>query len=131
MLLLQLPYWNPILITAIEPMHLFDARLFQTHCQQVWSIDTSNPGGDGTVPSTIKEIVRPPDAELEKWYVIICAAQDIGCLLDQLNGRDCTHDTLWHICNDHDLHHAGNKLQLAVAITEWVSIFVSFNVQNR
>ena len=30
--LLQLPYWNPILFTAIEPMHIFDAGLFQTHC---------------------------------------------------------------------------------------------------
>ena len=129
--LLQLPYWNPILFTAIEPMHVFDAGLFQTHCRQVWGIDTSNPGGDGTVPSTIKEIARPPDAELEKWYAIIRAAQDIGRLLDQLNGRDCARDTLWHICNDHDLRRAGNKLQLAVAITEWVSIFVSFNVRNK
>ena len=126
--LLQLPYWNPILFTAIEPMHIFDAGLFQTHCWQVWGIDTSNPGGDGTVPSTIKESARPPDAELEKWYEIIRAAQDPGRLRDQLNGRDCVCDTLWHICNDHDLHCAGNKLQLAVAITKWVSVFVSFNV---
>jgi hypothetical protein len=63
--LLQLPYWNPIIFTAIEPMHVFDARLFQNHCRQVWGIDTSNLGGDGTVLLTAKVIARPPDAELE------------------------------------------------------------------
>ncbi len=62
--LLQLPYWNPILFTAIEPMHVFDAGLFQTHCRQVWGIDTSNPGGDGTVSSTARAIARPPDVKL-------------------------------------------------------------------
>ena len=30
--LLDLPYWDPILFTAIEPMHLFETGLFQTHC---------------------------------------------------------------------------------------------------
>ncbi|KAH9953585.1 hypothetical protein BC827DRAFT_1076421, partial [Russula dissimulans] len=34
--LLNLPYWNPILFTAIEPMHVFNAGLFQTHCRLVW-----------------------------------------------------------------------------------------------
>ena len=125
--LLQLPYWNPILFTAIEPMHVFDAGLFQTHCRQVWGIDTSNPGGDGMA---VKATARPPDAELEKWYGIIRAAQDSGHLQDQLNGRDCARDTLWHICHDHNLRRAGNKLQLATAIAEWVSIFVLFNDKN-
>ncbi len=80
--LLQLPYWNPILFTAIEPMHVFDAGLFQTHCWQVWGIDTSNPGGDGTVSSMARAIARPPDAELEKWYEIIRAAGDPEHLRD-------------------------------------------------
>ena len=126
--LLQLPYWNPILFTAIEPMHVFDAGLFQTHCRQVWGIDTSNPGGDGMA---VKATARPPDVELEKWYEIIRAAQDSGHLRDQLNGRDCARDTLWHICHDHNLRRAGNKFQLATAIAEWVSVFVLSNEQNR
>ena len=127
--LLQLPYWNPILFTAIEPMHVFDAGLFQTHCRQVWGIDTSNPGGNGTTNTT--SISRPPDSELEKWYEIIRATQDPGHLRDQLGRRDCSRDILWHICNDHNLRCAGNKLQLAAAIAEWVSVFVLFNEQNR
>lgn len=71
--LLQLPYWNPILFTTIEPMHVFDAGLFQTHCGQVWGIDTSNPGGNGTatLATNAISIPRPPDSELEKWYEII------------------------------------------------------------
>ncbi len=107
-------------------MHAFDARLFQTHCWQVWGIDTSNPGGDGTNPSTTNAIARPSDAKLEKWYEIIHVAEDPERLWDQLNGRNYAHDTLWHICNDHNLCCAGNKLQLAMAIIEWVSVFVLF-----
>jgi hypothetical protein len=127
--LLQLPYWNPILFTAIESRYVFDAGLFQSYCRQVWGIDTSNPGGDGTVPSTVKAIARPPDAELEKWYEIIRAARDPERLRNQLNGRDCAHNALWHICNDHNLRCAGNKLQLATAIAKWVSVFVPFDQQ--
>ena len=123
--LLQLPYWDPILFTAIEPMHVFDAGLFQTHCRQVWGIDTSNPGGGGTVSPMARAIARPPDAELEKWYEIICAAGDPEHLWGRLSGRDCARDTLWHICNDHNLRCAGNKSQLAMAIVEWVSVLCS------
>jgi len=63
-------------------MHIFDAGLFQTHCWQVCSIDTSNPGGDGTVSSMARAIARPPDTELEKWYEIIHVAGDPEHLWD-------------------------------------------------
>ncbi len=46
--LLDLLYWNPVLFTAIEPMHVFNTGLLQTHCRQVWGIDVSAPSGDGT-----------------------------------------------------------------------------------
>ena len=128
--LLQLPYWNPILFTAIEPMHVFDAGLFQNHCRHIWDIDTSNPGGEGKVFPTAKPITRPPDVELEKWYKIIRADRDPEHLQNQLIGRDCPRDTLWHICHDHELRRAGTKFQLAMAITEWVSVLGSFNEQN-
>jgi len=131
--LLQLPYWNPILFIAIEPMHVFDVGLFQNHCRQVWGIDTSNPGGDGIVSLSAKATSRPPDSELEKWYEIIHAARDPERLQDQLSGRDCTHDILWHICNDYNLRRAGNKLQLAATIAEWVSIlcYLMCKIDNR
>ncbi|KAH9052740.1 hypothetical protein EDB87DRAFT_1581462 [Lactarius vividus] len=68
-------------------MHIFDAGLFQTHCWQVWGIDTTAPGGDGLTLHSTKTIATPSASEIET-------------------------------CN-RDLHCAGNKLQLIVAIVEW------------
>ena len=117
--LLELPYWNPILFTAIEPMHVFDARLFQTHCRQVWGIDTTALSGDGLTSQSAKLIARPSASELDKWYELIHISKDPEQLQEKLNG--CPRDTLWHICNDNDLRCASNKWQLAGAILEWVS----------
>jgi hypothetical protein len=119
--LLDLPYWNPILFTAIEPMHVFDVGLFQAHCRQVWGINVSAPGGDGTETTAAMLVPRPPNSDFEKWYDIIRSAQDSESLRGQLNGRGCPRDILWHICNDHDLRRAGNKQQLVRSIDEWVS----------
>ncbi|KAH9952438.1 hypothetical protein BC827DRAFT_1159766 [Russula dissimulans] len=62
--LLDLPYWNPILFTAIEPMHVFNARLFQTHCRLVWGIDTTALSGDGLTLQSAMGVPRPSDSEL-------------------------------------------------------------------
>ncbi len=117
--LLDLPYWNPILFTAIEPMHVFDAGLFQTHCRQVWGIDTTAPGGDGLTLQSTKTIATPSASEIETWYEVIRTPKGPEELREQLKG--CARDTLWHICSDNDLRRAGNKLQLVAAIVEWVS----------
>ena len=123
--LLELPYWNPILFTAIEPMHIFDAGLFQTHCRQVWGIDATAPSGDGLTSQSTKLIARPSASELDKWYELI--SKNPEHLREKLKG--CAHDTLWHICNDNDLRRAGNKWQLAEAIVEWVSQLCGRNKQ--
>jgi len=78
--LLNLPYWNPIFFTTIEPMHVFDAGLFQTHLQQIWGIDTTAPGGDGIGSQAARDIARPSASEMEKWYNIICTAKSPGDL---------------------------------------------------
>ena len=119
--LLDLPYWNPILFTAIEPMHVFDVGLFQTHCRRVWEINVFAPSGDGTATTAAMLVPRPPNSDFEKWYDIIRSAQDSESLCGQLSGRGCPRDILWHICNDHDLRRAGNKRQLVRSIDEWVS----------
>ncbi|KAH9051542.1 hypothetical protein EDB87DRAFT_1582376 [Lactarius vividus] len=115
--LLDLPYWNPILFTTIEPMHVFDAGLFQTHCRQVWGIDTTAPGGDGLTLHSTKTIATPSASEIEMWYEVIRTLKDSEELREQLKG--CARDTLWHICSNRDLRRAGNKLQLIAAIVEW------------
>jgi hypothetical protein len=119
--LLDLPYWNPILFTVIEPMHVFDAGLFQTHCRQVWGIDTTSPSGDGLALQSTKAITRPSDSELDKWYEVVRTAKDSEGLREKL--KECSRDILWHICSDNDLRRAGNKWQLIRAIVdhEWVS----------
>ena len=121
--LLDLPYWDPVLFTAIEPMHLFETGLFQTHLRQVWKVDVSASGGDGSRSAGAMATTRPPDSDMEKWYEVIRAAKDTVKLREQLNGRECARDVLWHICNDHDLRRAGNKGQLAGSIVEWVGDF--------
>ena len=117
--LLDLPYWNPVLFTAIEPMHLFDTGLFQTHCRQVWKIDVS--GGDGSRSVGAMVVQRPSESDMKKWYEIIRAAENFTKLREQLTGRECARDILWHICSDHNLRRAGNKGHLAGSIVEWVS----------
>ena len=119
--LLDLPYWDPILFTAIEPMHLFETGLFQTHCRQVWKIDVSAAGGNRSRSAGALAISRPSSTDMEKWYGVIRASKSHAELREQLNGRGCTCDILWHICNDHNLCHAGNKGRLAESIPEWVS----------
>ena len=117
--LLDLPYWNPILFTAIKPMHVFDAGLFQTHCWHVWGIDTTAFSGDGLTPQSAMGIPRPSDSELNEWYEVICKLKKPEELRERL--EDCARNTLWHICNDNDLRRAGKKWQLAETIVEWVS----------
>jgi Transposase family tnp2 len=114
--LLELPYWNPILFTAIEPMHVFDAGLFQTHCRQVWGIDTTALSGDGL---SAMDVPRPPDSELGEWYEVIRKLNKPEDLRRRL--KECTRDTLWHICSDNELRRAGQKWQLAETIVDWVS----------
>jgi hypothetical protein len=64
-------------------------------------------------------IPRPSDSELGKWYEAIRELKKPEDLQERL--KDCARDTLWHICSDNELCHAGNKGQLAEAIVEWVS----------
>lgn len=116
--LLDLPYWNPVLFTAIEPMHVFDAGLFQTHCRQVWGIDTTASSGDGLTPQSAMDIPRPSDSELGGWYEDIRKLKKPEDLRERL--KHCARNTLWHICSDNDLRRAGKKSQLAEAIVEWV-----------
>lgn len=101
-------------------MHAFDAGLFQTHLRQIWGIDTTAPSGDGIALQAAKETARPSASEMEKWYDIIRTTESPGDLREQLTGRHCARDTLWHICEENDLRRAGNKGQLAEAIIEWV-----------
>ena len=105
-------------------MHVFDAGLFQTHCWQVWGIDTTALSGNGLISWSIAT-TRPSDFEFEKWYEVIHTTKDPEELREKLKGY--SHDALWHICNNNDLCCAGTKLQLAGAIVERVC---HMNIKN-
>lgn len=116
--LLDLPYWNPILFSIVDQMHAAFLGLYQTHCRRLWGIDLSVEGGDGTILSTHKSPSRPEDAVLEHWLEVI--RKNRSNLLEQLSAKRTPKEVLWHICFDNDLRHAGSKSVLAKAITEWV-----------
>ncbi|KAJ3779587.1 hypothetical protein GGU10DRAFT_255402, partial [Lentinula aff. detonsa] len=48
--LLELPYWDPILFTVIDDMHLGYLGLFETHLRKIWGINHEKKGGDGLEP---------------------------------------------------------------------------------
>jgi hypothetical protein len=117
--LLRLPYWNAILFTVIDSMHVLYLGLFQTHCRQVWGIDVDLQGGDGTAIGKSKSHQRPPESEMAKCLALI--KQGTEGLRERLSGNTFEKAVLWHICAANNLRRPGSKWQLAGAITEWVS----------
>lgn len=126
--LLDLPYWNPILYTVLDSMHAAFLGLFQTHCRKVWRIDVSVEGGDGSFLCAKKQVPRPSDTVLGIWLRLIQA--NPRDLLEQLSAGNIQKNVLWHICADNGLRRAGAKRALAKTIVEWVH-FSSFIVLSR
>lgn len=116
--LLDLPYWNPILYTVLDPMHGAFLGLFQTHCRNIMGTDVSVEGGDGTMLHPKKATPRPSDSALRECLLLVHA--NPPNLLDRLIGM--TKSVLWHVCTDNGLRHAGAKRALAKGIIEWVSL---------
>ena len=117
--LLNLPYWNPILFTVPDSMHLDYLGLFRSHCRKILRTNISVDGGDGTIIKPNKPIRRPKDRDLSRWLEII-RTTDQDLLNDELS-KDCPKDILWHICVDNNLRHAGTRKQLIDNIIKWVS----------
>lgn len=119
--LLDLPYWNPILFSVLDSMHADYLGLVHSHCRKVWRINISADGGEGTAIQPTKDIPRPNDAVLSRWLTIIRDSPGATDLRKSLLGSDgCPKDVLWHICVDNDLRSAGGRRQLADNIIHWV-----------
>lgn len=116
--LLDLPYWNPILFSVLDSMHADYLGLSQSHSRKFWRINLTIEGGDGTIIKEDKTIPRPSDHVLSQWLDVI-RNTDTDLLHDAL--KECKKDTLWHICVDHDLRSAGTRKQLITNIAKWVS----------
>ncbi|KAF9643985.1 hypothetical protein BDM02DRAFT_3191016 [Thelephora ganbajun] len=85
----------------------------------VWWINASIEGGDGTVIKPNKSISRPNNQVFSKWLAVI-RDTDPNLLHDELS-RDCSKETLWHICVDNNIRSAGTRKQLIKHIVKWQS----------
>ena len=119
--LLDLPYWNPILFSVVDSMHAAHLGLFHSHCRKVWRINASGDGGEGTAIQTAKDVPRPSDQTLSRWLAIIRASPDATTLRKSLMGSDgCPKSVLWHICVDNNIRSAGGRKQLVDNVINWV-----------
>ena len=119
--LLELPYWNPILFSVVDSMHAAYLGLVQSHCRKIWRINLTAGGGEGTTILPAKHVSRPSDDVLSRWLAIIRDSSDAHGLRGSLMGPDkCPKDVLWHICVDNNLRSAGGRKQLVDNIIHWV-----------
>jgi len=119
--LLDLPYWNPILFSIIDSMHADYLGLILSHCRKIWRITISVDGGEGTAIQPTKDIPRPSDRVMSQWLTIIRDSPDPPSLRKSLLGSNgCPKDVLWHICVDKNIRSAGARRQLVENIIHWV-----------
>ncbi|KDR77504.1 hypothetical protein GALMADRAFT_65801 [Galerina marginata CBS 339.88] len=120
----DLPYWNIVKYTIIDPMHALDLNNLQNHCRSVFQIDISVPGGDGL--SEVSHQNQSIGKELLKAHekcVQLIRRNDAN-LLDQLVVHP--RSVLYKTCVDNDIlapNHAlvvGIKWVLAKNIVAWV-----------
>ena len=117
--LLDLPYWNPILFAVLNLMHAAYLGLSHSNSWKFWQINITIEGGDGTIKED-KTIIWHSDHILSLWLDTIYNT-DTDLLYNVLNVKDCKKDILWHICVNHGIWSAGTWKQLIANIVKWVS----------
>lgn len=115
--LLDLPYWDPVLYTAIDSMHALDLGLFQHHIRELFGIDLGAEGGDGSrvsqPPSATKVPKEIKDDDLAKCRSII--KENPPNLISELVAFH--RKTLYLVCVELDIRGEQNSL---VVGTRWV-----------
>lgn len=101
-------------------MHAGYLGLLKTHCREIFQIDVTAEGGDGTAVKSKKPVPRPTPEIMDYWLNVI-EANAPGLQRYLSAHKDCRHGILWHICVEHGLRHIGTKWQLAGNISVWVS----------
>ncbi|KAJ7031792.1 hypothetical protein C8F04DRAFT_881254, partial [Mycena alexandri] len=123
--LLELPYWRPSSSTPTEPMHA-DSNIESNHVRDLFVIDLSVDGGDGSEPR-----VERPTRPTNHWMLLLLTKfwtyrQEPDILPILLKEELATFEALWHICNDRHLRIAGNPNRrdwFILRIQNWVSLF--------
>jgi hypothetical protein len=119
--LLDLPYWNPVLYTIIESMHALDLGLFQHHCHELFQIDITTKGGDGFTEAPAPRNKRTRDGGALRDCMQVIRSNEPG-LLNQL--LEFHRKVLYTICVDHGIRGPGNTV---IVGTRWV---LSRNIYN-
>jgi hypothetical protein len=121
--LLELPYWKAIRYVLTEPMHVLDLRLIDHHCRELFEIDLDRPGGDGS-ENRVPRPPRPSNERIQQVLTLFKRYRNNPDLLNQVLKSEWVNlDTLWHICNDHNLRIAGKRRDwFILRIEKWVSL---------
>ena len=119
--LFRLPYWNPLVFTAIDPMHALFLGLLHRHCEQVWGMSSLHKDGlDGRASDPAR--LRPADHEMQEGYTVLKTGSD-----DQLDGLP--KEVLKVMCKELKLRFSGKKAKLCRSLREYVSDIFAWRVQ--
>jgi hypothetical protein len=102
-------------------MHVLDLNLISHHCRELFQIDLEQNGGDGSEA----RVARPPRPTAERIKQVLQVFQqhrNNPNLLNQvLKNPWVNFNTLWHICNDHNLRISGQRKDwFVLRIETWV-----------
>lgn len=122
--LLKLPYWQAVRYVLVEAMHALDLRMIDNHCRDLFRIDLSVDGGDGSE----ERVPRPPRPSRERMRLVLESFQEHrnspNLLAQILKSKAANYPTLWHICNDHNLRISNLKFRrdwFVLRIKKWVN----------
>ena len=129
--LLRLPYWDATKYAVVDSMHTIDLVLLSHHCRQLFGIDTTKTGGDGT--SSIRQagpskvVTTKKDVEsLRNCSALIHAnPDDLSSALLWFGRR-----VLYSFCVDYNIIGMGHtviigtRYVLSQNIVDWVSAII-------
>ncbi|KAJ7429510.1 hypothetical protein B0H11DRAFT_2265471 [Mycena galericulata] len=105
--LLDLPYWQAVRYATVEPMHAIDLNIINRHIRNLFMIDLSADGGDGSEPR-VPRPARPTDQRmLEVLNLFVQNRNSRDLFTTVLKSPWATFAALWHICKDRHLRIAG------------------------
>ncbi|KAF5329887.1 hypothetical protein D9611_013390 [Ephemerocybe angulata] len=121
--LFELPYWNPIKFTMVDPMHAFDLNLFSNHVRELFQIDLSSLGGDRSNTKALQpRSKRAPAKEAKTVKRAVALIHENGPdLLESL--LSFSRKILYTVCEDFHIRERddilGTRWILANMIWDW------------
>lgn len=126
--LLELPYWKVVRYVLTEPMHVLDLNLISHHCRELFQIDLENDGGDGSEHRVVQPS-RPTSERIKQVLNVFKQYRNSPNLVEMVSKNPWVNfETLWHICNDHNLRISGRRKDwFILRIEKWVGYCLENN----